>query len=180
MAKEETKGGQGWERWKERQAGKSTAPGLSSWSCNQVLIRLNLALASELRNYQGPSWCYGPRWWQLQPGTPILCAVGPCHASLTSPCQSPGVPSICGQTAPDTSFSPLEAQPSGCDLEFPGDGYHSGYVASGNRAWPSGSEWRKAQCSNSMLSWHQLSVSCWHLQCFIQIFHVPLMFRLGF
>jgi len=106
--------------------------------------------------------------------------VGPCHASLTSPCQSPGVPSICGQTAPDTSFSPVEAQPSGCDLEFPRDGYHSGYVASANRAWPSGSEWRKAQCSNSMLSWHQLSVSCWHLQCFIQIFHVPLMFRLGF
>ena len=48
--------------------------------------------------------------------------------------QSPVAPSICGQTAPDTSFSPLEAQPPGCDLEFPGDGYHSGYVASGNRA----------------------------------------------
>ena len=49
------------ERDERRQAGKSTAPGLSSWSCNQVRIRLNLALASELRNYQGPSWCYGPR-----------------------------------------------------------------------------------------------------------------------
>ena len=42
-----------------------------------------------------------------RPGTPIPHGVGPYHASLTSPFQSPGVPSICGETTPDTSFSPL-------------------------------------------------------------------------